>query len=339
MIGVRGKVPYLIEGPGFIVTDNDDYTLELILDSEWDAFVAKTVLYIYDNGKCILHPITGNTDTIPVLEHSGRLHIGITAGEIRTSTWVSIPIKASVRKKGGKQIPEPEPEVYDQIMTMVNEAVSGGIDGFWTEGFSSTTGESGYTFVISTKGGKDYKATVPTQPNALRHGEGKPSSSVPGAGAYNAPFWLDTTTGILYNYVGQNEMYPDRSIWEPVKTRPQVTSGEGAPTTTTIGEKDDLYVDSASKYLYWCSGWEYDKTRPGQKKYIWVQLNAGSSGGGGGSGGEAGTQQLKATLDESTGELTVSGGEVKFNEDTGELTVNGTPLTFGEATGEMKIGG
>lgn len=153
VIGVRGKVPYLIEGPGFIVTDNDDYTLELILDSEWDGFAAKTVVYIYDNGKCILHPIEGNTDTIPVLEHSGRLHIGVTAGEIRTTTWLSIPIKSSVRRKGHMQIPEPEPAVYDQIMEMI-------------------------------------------------------------------------------------------------RGLPQVTSGEGAPTTGTVGEENDLYVDSKTGCIY-----------------------------------------------------------------------------------------
>lgn len=345
VIGVRGKVPYLIEGPGFIVTDNDDYTLELSLDSEWDGFAAKTVVYIYDNGKYILHPIEGNTDTIPVLEHSGRLHIGVTAGEIRTTTWLSIPIKSSVRRKGHMQIPEPEPAVYDQIMEIANEAVANGVNGFWTEGRVSPTSGTTYTFVISTPSGKKYKADVPAPPNALRHGEGKPTSSVSGAGSYNAPFWLDTTTGILYNYVGQNKMIPMNSDWEPVKSRPQVTSGEGAPTTGTVGEKDDLYVDSKTKYLYWCSGWEYSETQPGRKIYNWVRLSVGSTGGGStvipgpGTSDSPGTQPLKATLDADTGELTVAGGKITFDEETGELTINGSPLSVNEDTGELTIGG
>lgn len=235
MIGVRGKVPYLIEGPGFIVTDNDDYTLELILDSEWDAYTVKTVVYVFDNGKCILHPITGNEDSIPVIQTFGKVCVGITAGDIRTSSWVPIPLRPSVRQKGRVQIPEPEPDAYDQIMEMINEALA----------------------------------------------------------------------------------------------RPQILSGAGEPTTATVGKKDDLYVDSDSKCLYWCSGWEYDQTRPGEKLYRWVLLSTGTPG----------TDGLVATYDAETGELAVSGGTITFDEDTGELTVNGTPLTFDEATGEMKIGG
>lgn len=341
VVGIRGKVPYLIEGDEWIVTDNDDYTLELVPDSEWEEFSAKTVLYIYDNGKCILHPIEGNVDTIPVVQHSGRLHIGVTAGEIRTTTWVTIPIKSSARRKGLVEIPEPEPEVYDQIMELIDTAAGRGVKSM--QFFTYNTSDGGvekYTYTMQLVDGTSFSFDFSPTVNALKRGSGKPSGS--GDGISNSPFWVDTSTGYLYNYLGQNAMHSD--IWEIVRGRPQVTSGEGAPTTSTAGEKDDLYVDSATKYLYWCSGWAYSTTTPGKKEYTWVQLNAGSSGGSGsgdtgGDAGDSGTTALKASFDESTGELVVSGGTVAFDEDTGEMTIDGTPMSFDETTGEMIIGG
>lgn len=348
VVGIRGKIPYLIEGDECIVTDNDDYTLELVPDGEWEPFVAKTVLYIYDNGKCILHPIEGNEDTIPVIEHSGRLHIGVTAGEIRTTTWVTIPIKSSARRKGRVQIPEPEPEVYDQIMDAVNEAVTSGISSITRTNSISTTGETVYYLQVNRRNGTFYNIELPQTPNALRLEIGEPTSSDKGAGANNSPFWYDKQSGYLWHYAGQYPMDVEDAMWQQVRGRPQVTSGEGAPTTSTVGEKDDLYVDSTTKYLYWCSGWEWNTYQPGTKKYIWVQLTTTTTSGGSGddsdsgsgdSGGSAGTPVLKAVYDEDTGELTVSGGTVAFDEETGELTVSGSPLSIDEETGEMSIGG
>lgn len=285
VVGIRGKIPYLIEGDEWIVTDNDDYTLELVPDSEWDEFSAKTVLYIYDNGKCILHPIVGNSDTIPVVQHSGRLHIGVTAGEIRTTTWVTVPIKSSARRKGRVEIPEPEPEVYDQIMDMVNSVAATGVSDISLALATSTTGEVRYRLRVVMRDGTSTFLDLPQTPNAIRVESGVPTSSDKGAGTNNPPFWYDKKTGYLWHYAGQNAMFPQDADWQQVRGRPQVASDEGAPTTRTVGEKDDLYVDSKTKYLYWCSGWEYSKTQPGSKIYNWVQLSIGSTSGGGGGGG------------------------------------------------------
>lgn len=346
VVGIRGKVPYLIEGDEWIVTDNDDYTLELVPDSEWEEFPAKTVLYIYDNGKCILHPITGNTDTIPVVQHSGRLHIGVTAGEIRTTTWVTIPIKSSARRKGRVEIPEPEPEVYDQIMEAVNQAAGRGVKSFYINKGASSSGDAPYYIWLHLNDGTNYRLPVPTQATAIHADTREPTSDDAGAGAYNSPFWLDKSTGYLYNYVGQNPMSVTSAVWQLVRARPQVTSGEGAPTTATVGEKDDLYVDSKTKYLYWCSGKEQITEPPFGYTYTWVRLvttvtiNGGGSGNNdGGTADSPGTSALKAEYNADTGELTVSGGTVAFDESTGKLTIDGTPLSFDEETGEMIIGG
>lgn len=41
VVAIRSKIPVLISGPPCIVTDNTDYMLELLPDSEWDEFTAK----------------------------------------------------------------------------------------------------------------------------------------------------------------------------------------------------------------------------------------------------------------------------------------------------------
>lgn len=342
VVGIRGKIPYLIEGDEWIVTDNDDYTLELVPDSEWDEFPAKTVLYIYDNGKCILHPITGNTDTIPVVQHSGRLHIGVTAGEIRTTTWVTIPIKSSARRKGRVEIPEPEPEVYDQIMEAVNQAAGRGVSKFYINKGYRTDGDTPYFIQMNLKDGTLYRLQLPTQATAIHADTREPTGDDPGAGAYNSPFWLDKSTGFLYNYVRQHPINVRSAMWQQVRGRPQVTSGEGKPTTSTVGEKDDLYVNSSTMRLYWCSGWEYSGDVSEKKTYHWEEITAMSRiniDSGSGDGDSSGTTALKASYDEDTGELVVSGGTVTFDESTGEMTIDGTPMSFDEETGELNIGG
>lgn len=121
VIGIRNKIPYKISGPDYIVTDNSDYTLELVTDEQWEGMETKTVIYAYDNGTAIHNPINGNQDKIPVIQASGNLHIGVTAGDIRTSTWVSVPIRGSIRRKAGAGINPPAPDVYDKIMDMLND--------------------------------------------------------------------------------------------------------------------------------------------------------------------------------------------------------------------------
>lgn len=63
-----------------------------------------------------------------------------------------------------------------------------------------------------------------------------------------------------------------------ITARPQVTSGKGEPTTSKVGEKDDLYVDTDTGYIY-----HLESVTPvhGGYSYTWVQV--------GGVPGESGT--------------------------------------------------
>lgn len=164
VIAIRNKVPVLVSGPPCIVTDNSDYTLELVPDEQWEGMETKTVIYAYDNGTAVHNPINGNQDKIPIIQTSGNLHIGVTAGDIRTSTWVSVPIRASIRRKAGVGIKPPAPDVYDKIMDMLGKQT--GIKSVEIlEGHE--TGEDGvgellvYYLVITEKNGKKFMEKLP----------------------------------------------------------------------------------------------------------------------------------------------------------------------------------
>lgn len=164
VIAIRNKVPVLVSGPPCIVTDNSDYTLELVPDEQWEGMETKTVIYAYDNGTAVHNPINGNQDKIPIIQTSGNLHIGVTAGDIQTSTWVSVPIRASIRRKAGVGIKPPAPDVYDKIMDMLGKQT--GIKSVEIlEGHE--TGEDGvgellvYYLVITEKNGKKFMEKLP----------------------------------------------------------------------------------------------------------------------------------------------------------------------------------
>lgn len=164
VIGIRNKIPYKISGPDYIVTDNSDYTLELVTDEQWEGMETKTVIYAYDNGTAVHNPINGNQDKIPIIQASGNLHIGVTAGDIRTSTWVSVPIRGSIRRKAGTGIKPPAPDVYDKIMDMIGKQT--GIKSVEIQE-GSVTDEGGvgetpvYYLVITEKSGKIFKEKLP----------------------------------------------------------------------------------------------------------------------------------------------------------------------------------
>ena len=120
VIAIRNKVPVLVSGPPCIVTDNSDYTIELLPDAQWEGLDAKTVYYAFDLAGAIVHPITGNHDTVPKMKKAGVVYIGVSAGDIRTTRPLAVKVASSIRDMAGVEIPEPEPEVYDRIMEMIN---------------------------------------------------------------------------------------------------------------------------------------------------------------------------------------------------------------------------
>ena len=62
---------------------------------------------------------TGNSCPVPVFEGGTVLHIGVYAGNLRTSTAAAVRMCHSIRTMGGAP-DDPEPDVYDRIMERLN---------------------------------------------------------------------------------------------------------------------------------------------------------------------------------------------------------------------------
>lgn len=114
---VKEKVATAMGAP-VIVCGNSDYKVTFHFDDEWTGLEVKTARFVFRRGGKIGYidvVFSGVTCDVPVLTDLTEVYIGVYAGELRTSTPVSVPCKKSVLCKAGS--PEPPPEdVYAQLM-------------------------------------------------------------------------------------------------------------------------------------------------------------------------------------------------------------------------------
>lgn len=99
-VTVRNKVPQIAFGD-YLVSDNKQLRIVFDLDSEWNAFAHKTARFIMDGWQFDV-AFTGDTVTLPLLPaYTGELRVGLFAGDLSTTTAVSIPVRDSVRADSG----------------------------------------------------------------------------------------------------------------------------------------------------------------------------------------------------------------------------------------------
>lgn len=115
-------------GEPTIVCGNDDYNIQFTFDSEWNGLSTKTARFVYVQGGTVKHTdlvFTGDTVAVPVMANTREVLVGVFAGDLRTSTPARIPCVASIRCGTGAPT-EPAPDVYDQIMALLNQGGGGG---------------------------------------------------------------------------------------------------------------------------------------------------------------------------------------------------------------------
>ena len=124
-ITVRSRVPTITEGEE-VISHNSDYVIEFDFDEEWtDNY--KTVYFVCEDGSHQPVVINGNACPVPVLngEHR-RLFVGVQAGSIekpsvlKTTRPCCLKVKDSIADYLGQPIPDPTPDVYEQIIAMLN---------------------------------------------------------------------------------------------------------------------------------------------------------------------------------------------------------------------------
>lgn len=107
-----------------IVCDNSDYTAVFDFDDEWSAYDTKTARFAYC-GKYTDVVFTGNSCPIPKIQDTRSLSVGVYAGDLHTTTPAYVSCVPSILFGNG--IPaDPTPDVYAQIMELLNNIADGG---------------------------------------------------------------------------------------------------------------------------------------------------------------------------------------------------------------------
>ena len=117
-VAVNNKIATYIQRGGAIVCGNSDYTITFTFDSEWAAHEVKTARFLY-NGITVDVVFEGNIVEVPILRNATSVSVGVFAGNLQTTTPAVIPCMKSILCDDGVP-PDPEPDVYAQIMAMLN---------------------------------------------------------------------------------------------------------------------------------------------------------------------------------------------------------------------------
>lgn len=124
-ITVRDRVPTITAGED-VISHNSDYVAEFEFDEEWQDKV-KTVYFVCEDGSYQAVVINGNACPVPMLdgEHR-RIFVGVQAGAakkpsvLKTTRPCCLKVRDSIADLLGQPIPDPSPDVYEQIIAMLN---------------------------------------------------------------------------------------------------------------------------------------------------------------------------------------------------------------------------
>ena len=101
-----------------LIGDNADYKATFVFDEEWNGHI-KTARFIH-SGQCVEVILENDMCDIPLeLLKSGCLKVGVYS-DVMTTTPCEVYIKASIKQENGTT-PDPTPDVYAQIIAMLEE--------------------------------------------------------------------------------------------------------------------------------------------------------------------------------------------------------------------------
>lgn len=122
-ISINNKIATYNQRDGGLVCGNNDYQIEFTFDSEWDDLPTKTARFIW-NGQYEDVVFTGTTCTVPVVNQTRRVAVGVYAGNLSTTTPAYIEAKESILC-GNPTHNIPRKDVYNQIIELL-ESMGGG---------------------------------------------------------------------------------------------------------------------------------------------------------------------------------------------------------------------
>lgn len=129
-ITVRDRVPTITAGEE-VISHNSDYVAEFEFDEEWQDKV-KTVYFVCEDGSYQAVVMSGNSCGVPMLdgEHR-RIFVGVQAGAaekpsvLKTTCPCCLKVRDSIADLLGQPIPDPTPDVYQQIMALLEDIKKG----------------------------------------------------------------------------------------------------------------------------------------------------------------------------------------------------------------------
>lgn len=108
-----------------LVCGNSDYIIDFTFDEEWDGYQAKTARFIFDDRSYIDVVFDGDQCPVPVLKNTHDVIVGVYAGNLRTTTPAYLHAQRSILCGSGVPA-DPDPDVYTQLMAMLNELIASG---------------------------------------------------------------------------------------------------------------------------------------------------------------------------------------------------------------------
>lgn len=129
-ITVCDRVPTITAGED-VISHNSDYVAEFVFDEEWQDKV-KTVYFVCEDGSYQAVVMSGNSCGVPMLdgEHR-RIFVGVQAGAakkpsvLKTTRPCCLKVRDSIADLLGQPIPDPTPDVYEQIMALLEDIKQG----------------------------------------------------------------------------------------------------------------------------------------------------------------------------------------------------------------------
>lgn len=134
---IRNKTASAVDPP-CIVCGNSDYNVKFDFDDEWKAHTNKIGVFAYNRcGEWQSEKVLfeGDTCPVPALHGVRSVWIGVTAGDVRTSTPADVPCRMGATDFSDTDEP-PSAEVWGQILakldelqTEIDEIKAGGVGG------------------------------------------------------------------------------------------------------------------------------------------------------------------------------------------------------------------
>lgn len=158
-ITVCDRVPTITAGED-VISHNSDYIAEFVFDEEWQDKV-KTVYFVCEDGSYQAVVMSGNLCDVPMMagEHR-RIFVGVQAGSaekpsvLKTTRPCCLKVKDSIADYLGQPIPDPTPDVYEQIIAMLNNLTAPTWEAVKDKPFTTLgDGLSVENGVLSAKGG------------------------------------------------------------------------------------------------------------------------------------------------------------------------------------------